>query len=119
VAELGEDLAQVVLDRVGADEQSGADLGIGQAVADQLCDLHFLSGQLLADPDGSLGVRLRAASTAHVTGVEMATADVVQHCRDSCVEGLLAADRRNGASPITPPHCTRRRAAALAASGID
>jgi hypothetical protein len=31
-AELGEDLAQVVLDGVGADEQPGADLGVGQAV---------------------------------------------------------------------------------------
>src|SRR5580658_7726880 len=29
-AELGEDLAQVVLDRARADEQPGADLGIGQ-----------------------------------------------------------------------------------------
>src|SRR5271154_1244357 len=35
-AELGEDLAQVVLDGVGADEQPGADLRVGQAVAGQL-----------------------------------------------------------------------------------
>ena len=38
-AELGEDLAQVVLDGVGADEQPGADLGVGQAVAGQQRDL--------------------------------------------------------------------------------
>jgi hypothetical protein len=31
--ELGEDLAQVVLDGVRADEQPGADLRVGQAVA--------------------------------------------------------------------------------------
>ena len=46
--ELGEDLAQVVLGGVGADEQPGADLGVGQAVAGQQRDLRFLGGQLLA-----------------------------------------------------------------------
>jgi hypothetical protein len=53
-AELGEDLAQVVLDGVGADEQPGADLGVGQALAGQLGNLGFLGGQLLA-PRGRRG----------------------------------------------------------------
>jgi hypothetical protein len=38
-AELGEDLAQVVLDRTGADEQPGADLRVRQAVPGQPRDL--------------------------------------------------------------------------------
>jgi hypothetical protein len=54
-AELGEDLAQVVLDGVGADEQPGADLRVGQAVAGQPRDLGLLGGQLLAGLDGGLG----------------------------------------------------------------
>ena len=37
--ELGEDLAQVVLDRARADEQPGADLGVGEAVAGEPRDL--------------------------------------------------------------------------------
>jgi hypothetical protein len=41
-AQLGEDLAQVVLDGVGADEQPGADLRIGQPVAGQPRDLGLL-----------------------------------------------------------------------------
>jgi hypothetical protein len=41
-AELGEDLAQVVLDCVRGDEQPGTDLGVGQAVAGQPRDLGFL-----------------------------------------------------------------------------
>jgi len=43
-AELGEDLAQVVLDRARADEQPGADLRVGQAVAGQPRDLSLLWG---------------------------------------------------------------------------
>ncbi len=45
-AELGEDLAQVVLDRARADEQPGADLRIGQAIPGQPGDLGLLGGQL-------------------------------------------------------------------------
>jgi hypothetical protein len=52
-AELGEDLAQVVLNGVGADEQPGADLRVGQPVPGQQRDLHFLRRQLLAGLDGS------------------------------------------------------------------
>ena len=53
-AELGEDLAQVVLGGMRADEQPGADLGVGQAVPGQLGDLQFLGGQLLAGLGGGL-----------------------------------------------------------------
>jgi hypothetical protein len=42
--ELGEDLAQVVLDRARADEQPGADLRVGQTVAGQPRDLRLLGG---------------------------------------------------------------------------
>ena len=49
-AELGEDLAQVVLDRAGADEQPGADLRVGQPLAGQPGDLGLLGGQLIAGP---------------------------------------------------------------------
>ena len=47
-AELGEHLAQVPLDRSGADEQLGGDLRIGQAVAGQPRDLRLLGRELLA-----------------------------------------------------------------------
>src|SRR6185312_13495992 len=52
-AELGEDLAQVVLDRVCADEQTGADLRIRQPLAGQPGDLRLLGRQLLMP--GGLG----------------------------------------------------------------
>jgi hypothetical protein len=51
---LGEDLAQVVLDGVRADEQPGADLRVGQAVAGQLRDPGLLGSQLLAELGGRL-----------------------------------------------------------------
>src|SRR5258708_11315964 len=44
-ADLGEDLAQVVLDRARADEQPGADLRVGQPLPRQPRDLGLLSGQ--------------------------------------------------------------------------
>src|SRR5579859_6334107 len=53
-AELGEDLAQVVLDRAGADEQPGADLRIGQAVPGQPGDLGLPGGQLASGLHGAL-----------------------------------------------------------------
>src|SRR5262249_40600524 len=46
-AELGEDLAQMVLDRAGTDEQPGADLRVGQPLAGQPRDLGLLRGQRL------------------------------------------------------------------------
>src|SRR5580704_13221548 len=52
--ELGEDLGQVVLDRARADEQPGADLRVGQAVAGQPRDLGLLGRQLAGGLDGSL-----------------------------------------------------------------
>ncbi len=48
-AELGEDLTQVPLDGVGAEEQLGADLRVGQPVGGQLRDLRLLRGQRRRD----------------------------------------------------------------------
>ena len=58
-AELGEDLAQVVLDGARADEQPRADLRVGEAVARQPGDLRLLRGELVARLGGA---RLRAVS---------------------------------------------------------
>ena len=52
--ELGEDQAQVVLDRARADEQPGADLRVGQALAGQPRDLGLLGGQLAGGLHGPL-----------------------------------------------------------------
>jgi hypothetical protein len=57
-AKLGKDLAQVVLDSTRADEQPGADFGVGQAITGQPGDLGFLRGQV----DRGLTVRLPAVS---------------------------------------------------------
>src|SRR6266550_5722692 len=79
--ELGEDLAQVVLDRARTDEQPGADLGVGESVAGEPRDLPLLSRELVvrfhrafADSlargpqlaAGSLGERLDAHRVQHV-----------------------------------------------------
>src|SRR2546430_14707757 len=45
--ELGEDFAQVVLDRAWTDEQPGADLGVREAVAGEPRDLPLLSRELV------------------------------------------------------------------------
>src|SRR5947208_12771905 len=52
--ELGEDLAQVVLDRARTDEQPGADLGVRESVAGEPGDLGLLGGQLVPGLDGAL-----------------------------------------------------------------
>src|SRR6516165_10017673 len=52
--ELGEDLAQVVLDGARADEQPGADFRVRQPVAGQPRDLGLLRGQLLVLGHGGL-----------------------------------------------------------------
>src|SRR3954452_14060715 len=52
--QLGEDLAQVVLHGPGADEQLGADLGVGEAVSCQTGDLAFLRSERLARIHGAL-----------------------------------------------------------------
>src|SRR5438445_2057256 len=52
--ELGEDLAQVVLDRSWTDEQPGADLRVGESVAGEPGDLGPLGGQLVPGLDGAL-----------------------------------------------------------------
>src|SRR5437660_12405312 len=49
--QLGEDLAEVVLDRSPADEQPRTDLGVGDTVASQPRDLRLLSGELVARLD--------------------------------------------------------------------
>src|SRR3954454_5353179 len=46
--ELGEDLAQVILDRARADEQPRADLGVGQPRAREARDLLFALGEPVA-----------------------------------------------------------------------
>src|SRR4029453_3931242 len=46
--QLGEPLAQVVLDGAGAEKQPGTDLGVGEAVAGQPCDQRLLGRQFVA-----------------------------------------------------------------------
>src|SRR6185369_15679662 len=46
-AELGEHLAQVPLDRPGAEEELGADLRVRLAIAGQPCDERLLRGELI------------------------------------------------------------------------
>jgi hypothetical protein len=58
IPQLGEHLVQVVLDGARADEQTGADLSVGEAVAGELRDLRLLGGELVA----GLAVRFRAVS---------------------------------------------------------
>ena len=53
-AQLGEDLAEVVLGGARADEQVGSDLGIRQPVPGQPRDLGLLSSQLDSGFDGAL-----------------------------------------------------------------
>src|SRR6185312_10606157 len=53
-AELGEDLAQVVLDSARRQEQPGADFGVREAVAGQPGDLGLLSSQLEHRGDAAL-----------------------------------------------------------------
>jgi hypothetical protein len=66
--ELGEDLGQVVLNRVGADGQPAADLRVRQPLAGQPRDHGLLGGQLLARLDGAFagglagGLQLAAGS---------------------------------------------------------
>src|SRR4029077_17206452 len=53
-AELGKDLAQVVADGGGADEQLRGDLRVGGAVAGQAGDQAFLPGKSIGGLDGLL-----------------------------------------------------------------
>src|SRR4051794_27694362 len=45
--ELAVDLVEVVFDRAGADEEPGADLGVGEAVAGEPRDLRLSRGELI------------------------------------------------------------------------
>src|SRR5262245_11583428 len=56
-AELGEDLAQVVLDRARADEEPAADLRVREALAGEPGDLGLLRGEVVAGGDGALADR--------------------------------------------------------------
>jgi hypothetical protein len=53
-AELGEDLAQVIPGGARADEQAGADLGVGQPLASELGDLGLLDRQFAVAADTAL-----------------------------------------------------------------
>ena len=53
-ADLGEHLAQVVLDRARADEQPGADLRVREPIPGQPRDLDLLGGQLHGALDSAL-----------------------------------------------------------------
>src|SRR5919201_4075468 len=64
--ELGEHLVQVVLDRSRADEELGADVGIGKAVAGEPGDLCLLRGECIARV-------LRALACGFAGGLELAT----------------------------------------------
>src|ERR1700729_1490903 len=46
-AQFAEDLAQVVVDRAGAEEQLGSDVAVRQALSHQPCDLEFLRCELV------------------------------------------------------------------------
>jgi len=81
--ELGEDFVQVVLNGAPADEEPGADLGVGEPLAGEPGDLGLLGGQLATRLDGALarclpsglelascprGERLGAHRVEHVVG---------------------------------------------------
>ena len=105
-AELGEDLAQVVLDGVRADEQPGADLRVGQPVAGQPGDLGLLGGQLLVPGGGA------ALAGGLAGGAQLAPGPLGERpprpspraCRGPCA--AARARRRGGA----PGAATRRTA---------
>src|SRR5260221_13870492 len=67
-AELGEDLAQVVLDRARADEQPGADLRVGQPLPGQPRDLSLLGGQRMTGLAGWRAGGLRGALADGLAG---------------------------------------------------
>jgi hypothetical protein len=75
-AQFGEDLAQVPLDGVGADEQLGPDLGIGESLPGQTRDLGLLSGEFRGSGDDmpghrlTDGLRLAAGALGEGTGTE-------------------------------------------------
>ncbi len=81
-AELGEDVADVVFDRLATDEQAIGDLRIGQAVAEQVEHLDLAFGQMP-----------RASSR----GVRGADAERSQHCR-RCIGVASGRSRPNASS---------------------
>ena len=60
--ELAEHLAQVLGDRVLADEQPRADLGVREPIAGELRDLPLPAGEIVACLDGALARRLARRS---------------------------------------------------------
>ena len=100
-AELSEDLAQVVLDRAGADEQPGADLRVGQPLAGQPGDLGLLAGQLLIASGGG------ALAGGLASGPQLAPGPVGErvhpHGLEHVVGGAQLLARLHAAAPPTQP----------------
>src|SRR3954471_2751816 len=118
--ELAEDLAQVVLDGAGADEQLGADLGVGVAVAGQACDLDLLGRQHVAGLGGDTarrlagGQQLAAGARGELVGAHAVEALVggaqllagvgaaVLAAQPFAVEELAAGELDRGAAAFEP-----------------
>src|SRR5260370_26948929 len=88
-AELGEDLAQVVLDGARADEQPGADLRIGQAVAGQPRDLRLLGGQRRTGPAARAGAAAGARGHGLAGGRQLAPGPLGESLHAHVVEHLV------------------------------
>ena len=93
--ELAEHLAQVPFDGAGAEEQPGADLRVGQAVAGQAGDLLLLGRELVARLDGALAHLLarRQQLAARALG-ERLHADRGEHARARCAAARARPTRR-------------------------
>src|SRR5215469_14477021 len=83
-AELGEDLAQVVLDRARADEQSRADLRVGKTLAGQPRDLGLLGGQRITGLAGSRSGGLRGALADGLAGGQQLAAGALGEPAGPC-----------------------------------
>src|SRR5215467_768679 len=93
-ATLAEDLAQVVLDGAGADEQPRGDLPVGQVVGDQAGDLLLLRGEDLRDPGAArTGPFTGGAQLASGPGGERRHAHLIEHRKRGAqlVPGVAAA----------------------------
>ena len=75
--EFGEHLVQVVLDGAAADEQPGADLGVGQPVAGEPRDLGLLDRQLVAGLDAALAAVSPVAASSRRARSANASAPIV------------------------------------------
>src|SRR5918993_4605731 len=91
-AQLHEHVAQVVVDGPAAEEQLGADLAVGPALADQADDLELLGGELA---EGA-GVALAGGLAG---GPELGPGPPGPGCRPQPLEGPRALRRWVRASP--------------------